>query len=205
MPLRENLIRLATHLFGKVCLIVFKVARRTEIRLQLSHCNEVGERVSAGYDLIVDNGGRVTIGADVSFMNRCILNTYRGGSIRIGDSCFFGDNCKVISDIGHISIGQGCLIAEDVVIRAANHGARKGTPIRFQENHVKDVTIGNDVWIGRGVTVLPGAVIADGCVIGANSVVRGVTDANAFYAGVPIRKLKDRPDGDGCGDGNYRM
>jgi acetyltransferase-like isoleucine patch superfamily enzyme len=112
-------------------------------------------------------------------MNRCLLNTYRGGSIRIGDNCFFGDNCKVISDIGQISIGKDCLIAEDVVIRAANHGTRKGMPIRLQDNHVKDVTIGNDVWIGRGVTVLPGAVIADGCIIGANSVVRGATDANA--------------------------
>lgn len=192
--MRELLIRFVTFLFGGVCLAVYKLARRAEVARQLKHCDQVGARIAAGHDLVVDNRGYISIGAEVSLMNRCLLNTYEGGAIHIGSNCFIGDNCKIISDKGKVVVGDGCLIAEDVVIRAANHGIRKGIPIREQDNSVRDVIIGADVWIGRGVTVLPGANIADGCVIGANSVVRGTTEANSIYAGIPIQKLRIRPE-----------
>ncbi len=98
----------------------------------------------------------------------------------------------VASDVGNILIDDDCLIAENVSIRASNHNTEIGVPIRCQTNVVKDIRIGRDVWIGKGAMILAGSQIADGCIIGANSVVRGSTEPNTIYAGVPIRKIKMR-------------
>jgi acetyltransferase-like isoleucine patch superfamily enzyme len=149
----------------------------------------VGARVVTGYDLEIENGGSIHIGDDVSISSRALLSSRKGGEIRVADNCFFGHNVKIVSDRARIVIGEDCLVAENVSIRAGNHGIRAETLIRLQENTAENISIGKDVWIGSGVVVLAGSNIADGCVIGANSVVRGFTEANTIYAGAPIRKI----------------
>jgi carbonic anhydrase/acetyltransferase-like protein (isoleucine patch superfamily) len=192
LRLRAYLISLASALTGGLALFLLRVARRTESGKQLDKCDKVGTNVTVGRDFSVDNTGLVRIGNDVSILSRCLISSYKEGSVTIGSNCFIGDNCKIVSDKANVVIGDDCLIAEDVVIRAGNHGTRAGMLMRLQNNVVADIRIGRDVWIGRGVTVLAGASVADGCVIGANSVVRGQTEMNTVYAGVPIRKIKAR-------------
>lgn len=190
--IRSNIIILVSALTGWLAVLFLKVARIKECESQLRKCDTVGINVSVGKDLMIDNTGQVRIGNDVSIMSRCLISSYEGGSVRVGDNCFIGDNCKIVSDKANIVIGDDCLIAEDVVIRASNHGTQLGVLMRLQKNVVGDIQIGRDVWICRGVTVLAGAMVADGCVIGANSVVLGRTEINTIYAGVPIRKIKTR-------------
>jgi acetyltransferase-like isoleucine patch superfamily enzyme len=191
---RQLLIDLAVSCLGPVCLLCVKVAQQHSNRQQLAGCNHVGAGVTAGRDLEIYNDGLIKIGDQVSMASRVLLSSYRGGSIRIGEHSFLGDNVKIVSERANVSLGDGCLIAENVSIRASNHGTRSGTPMRLQPNDAADISIGNDVWIGHGVMVLAGSSIADGCVVGANSVVRGVTEPNTIYAGVPIRKIRSRSD-----------
>ncbi len=185
----DMFMELAVVSVGPLFLFVLRVAERYSNRRNFRGCNRVGARVEAGFDLGIDNAGFISLADDVSFSNGVRLSCYQGGSIKIGRNCFFGDAIKIVSDRANIWIDDDCLVADQVSIRAGNHGIKAGMLIRSQPNTVSDIWIGKDVWIGKGVTVLAGSRIADGCVIGANSVVRGSTDLNTIYAGAPIRKV----------------
>ena len=164
-------------------------AERYSSRRNLRRCNRVGARVEAGFDLSIDNAGLISVADDVSFSNGVRLTCYRGGSIKIGGHCSFGDAVRIVSERANIWIDDDCLVADQVSILASNHGMKAGVLIRSQPNTASDIWIGKDVWIGKGVAVLAGSRIADGCVIGANSVVIGNTEPNTIYAGAPIRKI----------------
>lgn len=188
----DGLMNLAVVTAGPLFLFILRVAERYSNRRNFGSCNHVGAKVEAGFDLGIDNAGFISIADDVSFSNGVRLSCYRGGSVKIGRNCFFGDAVKIVSDRANIWIDDDCLVAEQVSIRAGNHGIKAGMLIRSQPNTVSDIWIGKDVWIGKGVTVLAGSRIADGCVIGANSVVTGSTEPNTVYAGAPIRKITVR-------------
>lgn len=54
------------------------------------------------------------------------------------------------------------------------------------------VTIGDHVIIGAGSVVHPDLTIAEGCSVGSLSLVRGSLDAWGVYAGIPVRRIRDR-------------
>ena len=160
----------------------------------LRKVTNLGVNVTAGRGLYITNNGKISIGDNVSFANDAYLSTYTCGKLSIGSDCFFGDNCKIVTDKSTVSIGDDCLVAEHVSIRASNHGIKLGSLIRNQKNSVSPVFIGNDVWIGKGSTILAGSRIPDGCVIGANSLVLGKSELreNCIYGGVPVKFLSKR-------------
>lgn len=178
--------------FGIFFFYALRIALTYQKKRNLRLLNGVGQSVTVGSELAINNQGFITIGDNCEIADRVLFSCYKGGSIVVGSNCFIGDNVKVVADSGSVKIGNNCLLAENVSIRASNHGTRLGQLIRLQNNIVKNISIGHDCWIGKGVTVLAGSFIADGCVIGANSVVRGVTEPNTIYAGVPIKKIKIR-------------
>ena len=184
--------RLAVRLWGPACLAILRLAQRYGNERSIRRCNQIGSIREIGFQFEVANQGFISIGDGISISNRVLLSCYRGGSIKIGHNCFLGDNLIVASARAEISIGDDCLISEDVSIRAGNHGTKAGTLIRLQPTTLKNIQIGNDVWIGKGVSVIAGAIISDGCVIGPNSVVLGETEPGMIYVGSPIRKIMAR-------------
>jgi len=107
-------------------------------------------------------------------------------------------------------------VADDVFINQACHfdmqapirldaGVRVGNHVRFvtSDHEIGSaerragpgrsgaISVGAGVWICSGATILPGVVIGAGGIIGAGAVVVKSTDANALYAGVPARKIRD--------------
>lgn len=192
--LRKYMIIGFSAIFGRAIVFITKVIMDVSNYRQIKKCNSIGDNIYIGRDLLVDNAGNISIANNVSILNHCLLSSYQNGSIHVGENCFLGDNCKIVSERANIWIDDDCLIAEGVSIRASNHGTKAGVLIRLQKNSVSDIWIGKDVWIGKGATILAGSIVADGCIIGANSVVRGRTEANTIYAGVPIKKIKIRGD-----------
>ena len=160
----------------------------------LRKVTNLGDNVTAGRGFYITNNGEISIGDNVSFANDAYLSTYAGGKLSIGSDCFFGDNCKIVTERSTITIGDDCLVAEHVSIRASNHGIKLGSIIRNQKNSVSPVFIGNDVWIGKSSTILSGSRIPNGCVIGANSLVLSSSSLkeNCVYGGVPVRFLSQR-------------
>ena len=178
------------YLFCKLYLFLHRILSS----IVLNQVTNLGMNVTAGRGLYITNNGKISIGDNVSFANDVLLSTYTGGQLSIGSDCFFGDNCKIVTERSTVSIGDDCLVAEQVSIRASNHGIKLGSIIRNQKNSVSPVFIGNDVWIGKGSTILAGSRIPDGCVIGANSLVLGKSELreNCIYGGVPVRFLSRR-------------
>jgi len=130
-------------------------------------------------------GKRCRLGMDVE------LRTVEAGQIQIGEDTRLNRGCTLTS-YAHIRIDDFTIIGEFVSIRDANHGLKRGEPMRYQPHTCEPILIGRDVWIGRGSCILPGVTIGEGAVIGANSVVTRDVPDFAIAGGVPAKVIKMR-------------
>ena len=94
---------------------------------------------------------------------------------------------------GHIYIGRGTWIAQNVGIITENHN-----PENLEEHlPAEDVRIGDHCWIGMNSVVLPGVVLGNKTIVGAGAVVtRSFPDGNCIIAGVPAKLIKKLGDED---------
>lgn len=130
-------------------------------------------------------GKNVTIYPDVMF--------FGDGIIEIGDNVDIGKGTIIYSSKeGGVKIGSNSMIAGLCYIIDMDHGIRKETLIRKQQNTVEPVIIGEDVWIAADVKVLKGSEICDGAIIGAGSVVKGRIESNSIAVGIPAKIKKER-------------
>ena len=146
-----------------------------------------GTRISGGIYFDCDNG-------------TCHIGKNRfKGAIRLGQDCTINiedqvsctNDCLITAAEGiTINIGQDCMLASDIQIRADDghpifdvfSGKRVNTP--------KSVSIGPHAWIGGRVTILGGASVGEGSVVGVGSVVKGKIPNNCVAAGVPARVVR---------------
>lgn len=110
----------------------------------------------------------------------------------IGDEVFIGAGVE-LNIARHISIGNRALIASGCRFIDHNHGFEKSGPIRPQYGDVGAIEIGDDVWLGVNVVVLTGVNIGEGAVVGAGAVVTKNIPSNEVWAGIPARKINNRP------------
>ena len=115
----------------------------------------------------------------------CILQTNKGGNIKIGDRCGFS-GVSIVSSVG-VTIGDDVMCGTNVMI-----GDRNDHENRYPEWQPKPVSIGNNVWIGMNSIVMRGVTIGDNTIIGANSVVTKDIPANCIAAGNPCKVIKER-------------
>jgi acetyltransferase-like isoleucine patch superfamily enzyme len=150
-------------------------------------------------DFSVQCDGRVHVSgtANIKLGKRCRLGmevelrTVEAGRIHIGEDTRLNRGCTLTS-YAQIRIDDFTIIGEFVSIRDANHGLKRGEPMRYQPHTCKPILIGRDVWIGRGSCILPGVTIGEGAVIGANSVVTRDVPDFAIAGGVPAKVIKMR-------------
>ena len=86
-----------------------------------------------------------------------------------------------------VSIGKGCAIARDVIIRDTDAHHLLGCGHEM----VKEVRIGERVWIGNRAMVLKGVTIGDGAVVAAGAVVTKDVPPKTMVAGVPARVIRN--------------
>lgn len=115
------------------------------------------------------------------------------GNISIGDNTYIGNNTIVYSEEGYsIEIGSNCMIAGQCYIINTDHMMELGELMTKQGTNSSNIKIEDNVWIAGDVTILKGSHIRTGGVIGAKALVRGETDENGIYAGIPARLIKYR-------------
>ena len=150
-------------------------------------------------DYSVQCDGRVHVSgtANIKLGKRCRLGmevelrTVEAGHIQIGEDTRLNRGCTLTS-YAQIRIDDFTIIGEFVSIRDANHGLKRGEPMRYQPHTCEPILVGRDVWIGRGSCILPGVTIGEGAVIGANSVVTRDVPDFAIAAGVPAKVINTR-------------
>jgi acetyltransferase-like isoleucine patch superfamily enzyme len=121
-------------------------------------------------------------------------DAYKESYLSIGSNTYIGEGNNIRAAGGRITIGENCLISQNITIVASNHIICKDLPIRKQ-GWSKDnnyIIIKDDVWIGAGSVILPGITIGEGAVVAAGSVVTKNIDDYAIVAGNPAKLIKFR-------------
>ena len=113
------------------------------------------------------------------------------GHLKIGDGCRFGQRCSFLCG-EDITVGNGVLMASDVLITSENHSINPETSIWYmsQPLQCKAVEIKDGVWIGEKVCVLPGVSIGRKSVIGAGSIVTKSIPDFCIAVGNPAKVIK---------------
>ena len=119
--------------------------------------------------------------------HRCILQTIKGGHIRIGNNCGFS-GVSIISGC-KVSIGNNVLCGANVIIGDRNnheniYGGFEPTPVTIEDN----------VWVGMNSVIMRGVTIGKNSIIGANSIVTKSIPANVIAVGSPCKVIKERKD-----------
>jgi acetyltransferase-like isoleucine patch superfamily enzyme len=151
-----------------------------------------GKNVVIGRRVVIKttDGGKITIADHVAIESNCYIYAQRG-EITIGKNTFIGSGSQIVAKKS-IKIGKDNLISAYTILRDANHGTNKDSPITMQEHVVKSISIEDDVWLGSHAVVTAGNNIRQGAVVGANAVVTKDVDAYAIVGGVPAKFIRKR-------------
>ena len=136
--------------------------------------------------LWMDENSRFDIGCEhdgIQIYHGCDIQIFRNAKLSIGGGTIMNRAVQIICQ-DDISIGKGCLISRDVVIRDNDGGH---TIVLDGYKKTLPVHIGNHVWIGQGAIILKGTLIGDGAIIGAGAVVSGRVKANSLVMADPSR------------------
>ena len=159
-------------------------------RRQISTC---GLSPFIGMGIEVTGGSNIQIGDHFTLLRSGALHAL-GGAIRIGDNVGINVNGYLsAADGGRITIGSDVLIAQNVVIRAADHRHDSlDLPIRDQGHAGGEIVIGDDVWIGANVVVTRNVRIGAHSIIAAGAVVTKDVEPYSIVGGVPARMIHSR-------------
>lgn len=117
-----------------------------------------------------------------------------GPRIIIGDRCFLG--ALVEFNIRQkITLGVDCLIASGCKFIDHDHDfSSREMPVNVQADGAeKAIILEEDVWLGVNVVVLKGVKIGRGAIVAAGSIVNKSIPQYEIWAGVPARKVSERP------------
>ena len=135
--------------------------------------------------LLVDGDSTLAVNGRFTVYAGADIRVLKGGSLTLADG-YFNDSVQ-LSCVRKITIGRGCAIAREVVIRDTDaHGlADPGHEISAE------IRIGDHVWIGTRALILKGVTIGDGAVIAAGAVVTKDVPPRSIVAGVPARVIRE--------------
>lgn len=133
--------------------------------------------------LLEPNSTMIINGSFVMFCNSYI-RVIRGGNLTLYDG-FINENVQ-ITCASQITIGEGCAIARDVVIR--DYDAHTIDVPGYEI--AKPIIIGNHVWIGNRAMILKGVSIGEGAIVAAGSIVTKDVPPHSVVAGIPAKVIK---------------
>ena len=115
------------------------------------------------------------------------------GDARIGKNCYIGFGAVIRADFGQITIGEGTLVEDNVVIHTGTRAEIGSKVVIGHLAMVHDVVIKDRVLIGMLSMVCNGATINEWSIVAENSMVKKnqTIASNKIYAGSPAREIGD--------------
>lgn len=112
-------------------------------------------------------------------------------NVKIGKNVHLVDvtiNCRS----GKVSIGDDAFFGHGVMLLTGMHDFKKRGHLRHSAvpGEGRDITIGAGAWIASHAIVIGPCSIGENAVVGAGSVVSGLVEPGALYAGNPARLIK---------------
>lgn len=113
--------------------------------------------------------------------------------LHIGKGTIIGDNAILDARCGLI-LGENVNLSSNVSIYTQQHDHRD-PQFRCPDPKKRrmDVVVEDRVWLGSNVIVLPGVTIGEGAVCCAGCVVTKDVEPYAVVAGIPAKKVSERP------------
>jgi galactoside O-acetyltransferase len=153
----------------------------------------------AGVGLQLDTGIKITGWANISLGNNVTMMRLgaihaHNGRLLIGNNVSINTNsCIAPADGGWVEIGDNVLIAQNVVIRAADHRHDEIDRPIIQQGHVGgEIFIEEGVWIGANTVVTRNVRIGAHAIVGAGSVVTRDVAPFTIVGGVPAKLIRRR-------------
>ena len=135
--------------------------------------------------VLVENGGKLEINGNFQMYAGGFIRVVKNGHLVLNGG-FINEGVE-ITCASKITIGKGCKIARNVVIR--DYDAHT---LELQDYEIsKEILIGEHVWIGTRAMILKGVKIGDGAVIAAGAIVTKDVPAGAIVAGVPASIVRE--------------
>jgi acetyltransferase-like isoleucine patch superfamily enzyme len=160
---------------------------------RLSDLASVGDNVVVEKGALILKPQRVRIGSNVYIGHYAILRGYDFGELVIGDDTWIGQFCY-FNSAGGIEIGSRVGIGPGVKIMSSKHGEEgRNVPVLLCDLEFAKVTIESDCDLGMGSIILPGVTVGKGSQVGAGAVVTRDVEPYCIVAGVPARKIGERP------------
>jgi acetyltransferase-like isoleucine patch superfamily enzyme len=154
---------------------------------------EIGENVVIEDGVLVFKPETIKIGSNVYIGHGAILRGYDRNQMVIGSNTWIGQNCY-INSAGGVEIGTGVGIGPHVKIMSSRHAEEgRQVPVLLSDLEFAPVRIEDGSDIGIGAVILPGVTVGRGAVVGAGAVVTRDVAPYAIAAGVPARKIGERP------------
>lgn len=182
--------------------------RAQRLAAVIDRWNRVGSWVRVGWLRLrypaceIGSGVEIERGTDIRFhptarvtMRDCIIR--RGAMLRAGPDAelVIGPGTTlapraVVAATASIRIGEGCAVAEMVVIRDQDHVMDPPRPLAETGLRSVPVVIGSHSWIGAGSAVLKGVEVGEFAIVAAGAVVTRSVPAGAVVGGVPAKPLR---------------
>ena len=139
----------------------------------------------------------IQIGQGTEIQRLCRICIGEDGSLEprltIGCRVFIGQGTH-LSVMRAMTIGNNTIIGSNSYLLTNNHRFEsRDIPIRDQGYECKPLVVGEDVWIGANCVIMPGIEIGQGAIIGAGSVLTKSVGSYEIWAGIPARKIGNRP------------
>jgi len=135
--------------------------------------------------LLLEPNATMTINGGFSMYCNSYIRVIEDGELILHGG-FINENVQ-ITCASCITIGRGCAIARDVIIR--DYDAHTIETPGFEIK--KPIKIGNNVWIGSRAMILKGVTIGDGSIIAAGAIVTKDIPAGCVAAGNPAKVIKE--------------
>jgi acetyltransferase-like isoleucine patch superfamily enzyme len=154
----------------------------------------IGENVVIEPGVLAFKPEKITIGSNVYIGHYAILRGYDRNEMVIGDDTWIGQFCY-INSAGGVEIGSRVGIGPCVKFMSSQHSEEgRHVPVLLCDLEFGKITVSDDSDIGIGAVILPGITIGKGAIIGAGAVLTRDVEPYSVVAGVPARKIGERPE-----------
>lgn len=155
----------------------------------------IGENVVIEHGALIIKPERVKIGSNVYIGHYAILRGYDTNDLVIGNDTWIGQ-LSYINSAGGVTIGSRVGIGPCVKMMSSEHREEgRDVPVLLSDLEFARITVEDDCDIGIGAVILPGITVGRGSIVGAGAVVTKDVEPYSIVAGVPARKIGERPPG----------
>lgn len=154
----------------------------------------IGKNISLSKKASIYSPERISIGNNVRIDDFSILS----GNITIGDYVHIAAFCALFAGENGIVMHDFAGISSRVTIYATSDDysglslTNPTIPSEFRNVYGGEVALKKHTIIGSSTVILPNVIIEEGAAVGSCSLVLKNCDSWSIYAGIPVKKIKDR-------------